>query len=268
MDNLSSISQGFDSAGSIIGSVAGMASGGRSIGQGFSDIYSAANDFARAKLEEQSLMFEGEMAKIGADLNATQMDLEASQTRENAKSRRAIAKFEEARWIEHAGRIAVGALFEEHGRRKDLEATLANQNAISAANGGAGMSTVAFMSNTIDVTNRDIMMMKWTASTEASVAIRNGRLARLDGNLEASRMDQDASNKNLEAQFVRFGGVMKRTASTLKGNIAGLRRGAPSSFGRTFDSLFPRKPAAGSSGSMAGYNDLSGSSNTVPDGPF
>lgn len=231
----SSIASGMRAVGGIATGITDMFSGAGSIGRSLGGIYQDVNDFAAARLEEQAGLYEGEMAVIGANLTATQMELEASQMNAMSGSMRSIAKFKQAMWEERAGQIALSALFEEKDRREELEATLATQNAIMAANGGGGMSTIAFMSNSIDVAENDIAKMKLYAMAETNTAMRNARLERIQGDFEASVNDQRAANKRLEAQFTRFGGAMVKTATLLGSRARSARRGTTPSFFNTVD---------------------------------
>lgn len=231
----SSIASGMTAVGGVASNLTDMFSGARSIGSSLGGIYQNVTDYAAVRLEEQASMFEGEMAVIGANLTATQMELEATQMNSMSGAMRSIAKFKQGMWKERAGRIALSALFEEKDRREELEATLATQNAIAAANGGGGMSTIAYMSNTIDVAESDIAKMKLYAMAEATTAERNARLERIQGDFEAAVMDQRAANKRLEAQFTRFGGAMLKTSSLLASRSRSARRGTSPSFFNTID---------------------------------
>ena len=224
--SVSSIANAVTAGGDMLGAVSDFAGGGswqNLAGQA----YQTVQDYAVKALERQAGEYKGQMAVIGSELKATQMELGASQMDQMAETQSLIADKVYADYMDQAGKIAFSALEEESFRRRELEATLANQNAISAGNGAEGMSTTNFAMQTIRVANHDIMTMKLNASAEADVMMRNARMERLTGNMEASQTKLTASNTRMEASFVRFGGVVSKTMSLLEMNLRIAKRGTP-----------------------------------------
>jgi hypothetical protein len=248
-DSVSSIGNAFGSISSIGNAVGSLASGASSIGQAMGGVYSEVNDYAHKQLEIQSGKYAAEMEVIGANLEASNMELQASQMDSMSETQVAIGKFKEAAWTKRAGDIALSALFEEQERREEMAAVLANQNLTAAANGVEGMSTTAFVTNSINKSNRAIMKMKWAAFAEAEVSMQNGRMERLQSEVEASQLSVRAANTRIMAGQTRFGGAMRKTARLLESRSRGLSRGVSPT---TFSSI-DKWVGGGSSGFTPNY---------------
>ena len=108
-----------------------------------------------------------------------------------------------------------------------------------------GMSTTAFVTNSINKSNRAIMKMKWAAFAEAEVSMQNGRMERLQSEVEASQLSVRAANARIEAGQMRFGGA---TARLLESRSRSTSRGVPPT---TFSSI--DKWVSGFSGNAPSY---------------
>ena len=247
-DSVSSIGNAFGSISSIGKSVGEFSSGASSIGKTLGGIYSEVNNYAHNQLERQSGIYAAEMEVIAGNLDASNKELQAAQMDSMSETQGAIGRFREAAWTKRAGDIALSALFEEQERREEMAAVLANQNLTAAANGVEGMSTTAFVTNSINKSNRAIMKMKWAAFAEAEVSMQNGRMERLQSEVEASQLSVRAANARIEAGQMRFGGAMRKTARLLESRSRSTSRGVPPT---TFSSI--DKWVSGFSGNAPSY---------------